>query len=149
VRLDPDMTVVTTFVAILVGGALNGADQPPDSASGAKNIRRAVPADAMQLISTVATLSAARDLVGIRKVMTEPFVWSFGGDDSPDSALDEWRRDPRYLSALSKVLKMRCRSKDYNGVPGVECPGRGGLSFRAWFVETPAGWGFTAFVEGD
>jgi len=31
--------------------------------------------------------------------------------------------------------------------PGVECPGRGGLTFRAWFVETEAGWRFPAFVE--
>jgi hypothetical protein len=118
--------------------------------TGAVDGRGAVlPQEARDLISKVATLGVARDFQGIRETMTEEFVWSFGGDDKADSAVDEWRRDKRYLPALKRVLKMPCRPADYNGVTGVECPGKGGISFRAWFVSTASGWRFTAFVEGD
>jgi hypothetical protein len=89
------------------------------------------------------------DFASLRRVMTDAFVWSFGGDDGADNAIAEWRRDERYLAALTQVLRSPCRPGDYNGAPAVECPGRGGHSFRAWFVETKAGWKLTAFVEGD
>jgi hypothetical protein len=131
------MRVAVSMVGLLVGTAAV-ASSPP-----------ALPQGARDLISKVATPSAARDLQGIRQTMTDEFVWSFGGDDKADSAVDEWRRDERYLPALKRVLKLPCRPADYNGVPGVECPGKGGTSFRAWFVDTAAGWKFTAFVAGD
>jgi hypothetical protein len=108
-----------------------------------------VPAGAADLISKTAAWSAARDFASLRLVMTNDFAWSFGGDDGADGAIAAWQKDPRYLPALTGVLERPCRPADYDGKPGVECPGRGGLSFRAWFVRVQSGWKFAAFVEGD
>lgn len=135
-------------MAAILGGlvlfAASGAAYPK-----AKHSRELIPAAASDLISNTAGWSTARDFGSLREVMTDNFVWSFGGDDGADNAVGEWRSDQRYLRALTNVLKLPCRPGDYNGTPAVECPGRRGLSFRAWFVETKAGWKFTAFVEGD
>jgi len=115
----------------------------------AKRPQAQIPPAASDLISKTAAWSAARDFASLRLVMTDNFVWSFGGDDGADNAIAAWRSDQRYLSVLTQVLKRPCRPADYNGTPGVECPGRGELSFRAWFVQNQPGWKFTAFVEGD
>lgn len=136
-----------SVAAILVGVVLVA-----DSGAVRAKVRRQhtpIPAAASDLISKTAAWSAARDFVSLRQVMTDNFVWSFGGDDGADNALTEWKGDQRYLPALTKVLQLPCRAADYNGTPGVECPGRRGLSFRAWFVQSQSGWRFTAFVEGD
>jgi hypothetical protein len=134
-------------VLLLVGLALLAASRAAYSKS--KRPRGQVPVAASEVMSKTADWSTARDFVSLRQVMTDDFVWSFGGDDGADNAIREWRSDKRYLSALTKVLTLPCRPADYNGTRAVECPGGGGLSFRAWFVETKAGWRFTAFVEGD
>jgi hypothetical protein len=114
-----------------------------------KRPRVYIPAAASDLIVKTTAWSAARDFAAIRQVMTDNFVWSFGGDEGPDHAIAEWQRERRYLRALTRVLKLPCRPAEYDGMAAVECPGRGGLSFRAWFVEAQEGWKFTAFVEGD
>jgi len=134
------------IATLLVAGALSGAGRVN---AAPKRSRAALPSGAAEIISKVAALAESRDFASLRKLMADDFVWSFGDDDGADYAIQEWRRDERYLTALRRVLKMRCRPDDYRGTPGVECPGRGGLTFRAWFVESPAGWKFQAFVEGD
>ena len=138
------MRIVAPILAglVLIGEA--GTAHPK-----AKRPQGQIPPAASELISKIAVWSTARDFTSLRQVMTDDFVWSFGGDDGADHAIAEWRNNQRYLPALTKVLKSRCRPGDYNGTPGVECPGRGGTSFRAWVVETKAGWKFAAFVEGD
>lgn len=138
------MRIAATILSGLVLFAHSGAAYPK-----ARRPQGQIPAAASDLISKTAGWGTARDFASLRLVMTDDFVWSFGRDDGADNAIEEWRRDQRYLPALTKVLKSPCRPGNYNGTPGVECPGRGGLSFRAWFVETKAGWKFTAFVEGD
>lgn len=139
----PGMQVFALLSSALLIASVSG------TGASAKRKRAALPPGASAVISQVAALSAKGDLQSIRALMTNEFVWSFGGDDRADTAIDVWRRDQRYSRALTHVLKMPCRPADYNGVPGVECPGKGGLSFRAWFMTTPEGWKFTAFVEGD
>jgi hypothetical protein len=135
-----DATVIA--VVVLVAGA-------GSARAKVERARERIPAAASNLISKAALWSAARDLASLRQIMADEFVWSFGGDDGADNAVREWRSDERYLRALSKVLRLPCRTGNYNGTPAVECPGRGARSFRAWFVETNAGWKFAAFVEGD
>src|SRR5262245_24184320 len=136
-----------SVAVVLVG--LVFVDYASTAHAKVKRQHATVPAGASDLISKTAAWSATGDLVSLRQVMTDNFVWSFGGDDGADNAIAEWKGDKRYLAALTKVLKLPCRPADYNGTPGVECPGRGGLSFRAWFVQVQQGWRFTAFVEGD
>jgi hypothetical protein len=81
--------------------------------------------------------------------MIREFTWSFGAEESRDGAVAAWRSEPRYLPALVRVLGMPCHADQYNELPGIECPGEGGESFRAWFARTGDGWKFVAFVEGD
>jgi hypothetical protein len=138
------MRMAMALLGGLVLFAESGAAYPKVKPPG-----RRIPAAVSDLISKTAAWSTTRDFTSLRQVMTDNFVWSFGGDDGADNAIAEWRSEQRYLPALTKVLKSPCRQADYNGTRGVECPGAGGDSFRAWFVETKAGWKFTAFVEGD
>jgi hypothetical protein len=120
------------------------------SAHGArKPAPKAVPKGASELIAKVAGFSAARDFAALRGVMTDQFTYDLGGDFTADSTVAIWRKDERYLRELGGVLKRPCRPREYDGLPAVECPGTGGLSFHAWFVETPRGWRFTAFMEGE
>jgi hypothetical protein len=138
------MRVKATILVGLVLVAVSGAAHPK-----AKRPRAYIPAAASDLIAKTTASSTSRDFASLRQVMTDNFVWSFGGDEGPDNAIAEWQRDPRYLRALTRVLKLPCRPAEYEKMSAVECPGRGGLSFRAWFVEAQEGWKFTAFVEGD
>jgi hypothetical protein len=68
----------------LVFVAGSGTAQPK-----AKRSRAQVPAAAADLIVKTAGWSAARDFASLRQVMTDDFVWSFGGDDGPDNAIAE------------------------------------------------------------
>jgi hypothetical protein len=133
-------TILVGLVLVAhAGAAYSKARRPPAQ----------IPSAASDLIAKTAGWSAARDFASLRQVMTDNFIWSFGGEEGPDNAITEWRSDQRYLVALNQVLKLPCRLADYNGTPAVECPGKRGLSFRAWFVEAQGRWKFTAFVEGD
>lgn len=138
---SPDMKSVAR---ILVGLVLLSSGT---AHSKLKLSRRPVPAPAAELISKTAAWSAARDFASLRRVMTDDFVWSFGAEDGPDGAIAEWRNDQDYLAALVQVLKLPCLTSSNGKV--VECPGKEGSLFRAWFVRTRAGWRFTGFVEGD
>ena len=138
--MRPTATILIGLVLVAYAGV---------AYSNAKQRRVYIPAAASDLIAKTTVWSAARDFASLRQVMTADFVWSFGGDDGPDGAIAEWQRDRRYLRALPRVLKLPCRPGEYDRMSAVECPGRGGLSFRAWFVETQDGWKFRAFVEGD
>lgn len=135
---------MTTILVGLVLVAVSGAAH-----TKAKRSRVYIPAAASDLIAKTTVWSTALDFALLRQVMTDNFVWSFAWDEGPDNAITEWQRDPRYMRALTRVLKLPCHPAVYDGMSAVECPGRGGLSFRAWFVEAQEGWKFAAFVEGD
>jgi hypothetical protein len=77
----------------------------------------------------------------------DDFIWSFGGDSDADQAIAEWKQDDKYLRALDRVLRNGCKPAQDNRQ--VECPGKGGTSFRAGFEKTPSGWRMSSFVEGD
>lgn len=106
----------------------------------------APPADAQVVIKEVRSAAQNKDFKKLRGLMQEDFLWSFGGDGSAEQAIAEWRKDRRYLRELANVLKSGCRLYDENTV---NCPGKGGMNFRAIFSKRGEGWRMRAFVEGD
>ena len=116
-------------------------------ASGAeKKSSRALPKEAAEAIRTVADSAKKRDFMTLRGLMVNEFTWSFGGDSDANQAIDEWKKDGRYLTELERVLRGNCRPADAGHI---ECSARGNLSFGAGFLRTPKGWKLEYFVEGD
>lgn len=112
----------------------------------AKTQRATIPTDAQVVIKKVRSAAQSKDFEKLRGLMQEDFLWSFGGDGSAEQAIAEWRKDDRYLRQLDYVLKSGCRLHDENTV---NCPGKGGMNFRAIFSKSNEGWRMRAFVEGD
>ena len=110
----------------------------------------AIPTDAQVIIKKVRSAAQNREFEKLRGLMEQGFLWNFGpdgsGDDSSERAIAEWRKDGRYLRELTNVLKSSCRLHDETTV---NCPGKGGMNFRAIFSKTDEGWRMRAFVEGD
>lgn len=105
-----------------------------------------LPPDAQAVLKDVASAARAKDWNALRTSMVPEFTWSFGDDPSADTALAEWKTDPRFLRELVRVLARGCRMKDPEHV---ECPGRGGMAPRAGFVKNADRWRLEYFVEGD
>jgi len=78
--------------------------------------------------------------------MTEEFTWSFGGDSSPDQAIAAWRSNPDAIAALRRITGKNCGRISEQLI---QCPQNAGVSYRAGFTETPAGWRMAYFVAGD
>ena len=114
--------------------------------AAAKGSPPPVPAKAADAIRLVATSAEKKDLAGLRALMVDNFIWSFGGDESAAQAIDQWKSDPKYLRELQRVLRKRCHVSDADHV---ECPGQGGVTFRAGFVRLETCWKMEFFVEGD
>ena len=105
-----------------------------------------VPKEAREVIAQVDKAAQANHYAALRSLMADEFSWSFGGDLDADQAIAAWREDKHYLTELHAVLKLGC----YKSAPKkISCPGKGGFSFRAGFLTTPAGWRMEYFVEGD
>ena len=116
------------------------------AAAWGRDSRLPLPSEARAAVRRLALAAEQKDLKAIRAAMIKEFTWSFGGDNDADQAVEEWRKDPRYLRQLGRVLRGRCNLRDRDHV---DCPGGGGLSFRAGFVEVDAAWKLEFFVEGD
>src|SRR5436190_8936547 len=108
------MRSTATILVGLVLVAHSGVASPK-----AKRPRVYIPAAASDVIVKTTAWSVARDFAALRDVMTDDFVWSFGGDEGPDHAIAEWQREPRYLRALTRVLKLPCRPSAYDGMAAV------------------------------
>lgn len=120
------------------------------SAVPAADTAVAVPADAMAIIDRVRVAAQNRDFATLQATMVKEFVWSSGGVDDSQQAIDAWRKEPtKYLSALAQVLGSPC-AIDTGKRHGahISCPGRSGTSFRAGFVNVDGGWKMAYFVEG-
>jgi predicted lipid-binding transport protein (Tim44 family) len=105
-----------------------------------------LPQDARTAIAQLQKAAQAQDFAKLRTLMIDDFTWSFGGDASADQAIAAWRADDRYLRALRATLERGCHP---SGQDRVECPGTGGIAFRAGLVKTHAGWRMEYLVEGD
>ena len=105
-----------------------------------------IPTGAKQAISSVHAAATNHDLSALRALMADEFTWSFGGDSSPDQAIAAWRSDPSAIAALRRITGKSCGriSEQF-----IQCPQNAGVSYRAGFTETPAGWRMAYFVAGD
>ena len=103
-------------------------------------------ADLVAMVHAVADAARKRDFKALREAMTKDFTYSFGGDNDADQALEEWSKEARSLRQMDLVLRMPCR---HTTPKEIECPGRGGLAFRAGFSKEVDGWKLSYFVEGD
>lgn len=105
-----------------------------------------LPTGARATIAQLQAAAEANDFAKLRALMTDQFIWSFGGDANADQAIAAWRVDPSYLTGLRATLARECHLPDPDEV---ECPGRGGGDFRTGLVKTPAGWRMNYLVAGD
>jgi hypothetical protein len=104
------------------------------------------PSGAMEVISRVSRAARQMDYVALRADMVQEFTWSFGGDSSAEQAIDEWKKQPKYMRQLGKVTQARCA---YRKDKHVECPANAGTSFRAGFKLSEGRWKMVYFVGGD
>ena len=118
------------FVASVTGRA---AAEPP-------------PSGAMEVIARVNRAAKHNDYVALRADMAQEFTWSFGGDSSAEQAIDEWKKQPRYMLQLGRVTQAKCT---YRKDKYVECPANARASFRAGFKLSEGQWKMVYFVEGD
>jgi len=102
--------------------------------------------DLSKLISRIGDAAKRKDYVVLRANMTDDFIWSFGGKNSADQAITEWRIDPKYLTALALATHAKCghADKDY-----FQCPAKPGSAFRAGFRLVGNQWKMAYFVAGD
>lgn len=106
----------------------------------------ALPKQAAISIHQVNKAAKAADFASLQSLMTEDFIWSFGGDASVTQAIAEWRSNPDAIKQLIKVTEQPCIHNEDNTV---ECPRNPGLGYRAGFKITDAGWRMYYFVQGD
>lgn len=105
----------------------------------------AIPKDAIAAIHKLHVASSRGDLVALRRMMSEQFTWSFGGDSDAKQAIDYWQQQPSELKALAKVTKTGC---GWHGEI-LQCPVVAGMKHRAGFRLTKQGWRMEYFVAGD
>jgi hypothetical protein len=130
------LNIFAFFLMIAAGGSAK-----PQSAG------ETVPAEARKVIDQAGVAARTRDFETLRRLMSDHFKWNLGPDgEDVDLAINAWRRDPAYLIQMSDVLRRGCRLHD---VAAIECPGKGGIGFRAGFRKTSAGWCMTHFLAGD
>ena len=121
------------FLAFVASVAGRVAAEPP-------------PSDAMEVIARVNRAAKHKDYVALRADMAREFTWSFGGDSKADQAIDEWKKQPRYMLQLGRVTEAKCT---YRKDKYAECPANAGASFRAGFKLSEGRWKMVYFVEGD
>jgi hypothetical protein len=111
-----------------------------------------IPEDAAEAVRAVRRAAAKRDFAGLRKLLADDLVWSFGGEPSADEAIVLWQADGTQLEAMVKVLDAGCRIDDPK--QQVTCPPAytetpGYLGHRAGFEKRGKAWKLTFFVSGD
>ena len=127
------MSFGVLFVALVSSVTGRAAAEPP-------------PSGAKEVIARVNRAARQKDYVALRANMAQEFTWSFGGDSNAEQAIDEWKKEPRYMLQLSRVTQAKCT---YRKDKHVECPANAGASFRAGFKLLEGQWKMVYFVEGD
>ncbi|KAB7772131.1 hypothetical protein CEK69_08775 [Xanthomonas sp. LMG 12462] len=105
-----------------------------------------LPKSATASIAPVHRAAAHRDLQSLRRLMVQEFVWSFGGDDDADQAIQSWRTSPSELRTLVRLTAHACGYVDKNLI---QCPTHAGIEHRAGFSNTDQGWRMVYFLAGD
>lgn len=105
-----------------------------------------LPKAATAVITQIHNAAKAADYDMLQSLMTQDFIWSFGGDASATQAIAEWKTKPSVLNQLIKVTDQPCTLHADNSV---ECPSNTGIGYRAGFKNTSAGWRMFYLVEGD
>lgn len=105
-----------------------------------------LPIQATAVIEQINNAAKAADFASLQLLMTQDFIWSFGGDASASQAIAEWKTRPDALAQLIQVTSQPCVLHPDNTV---ECPRNAGLGYRAGFRLTNAGWRMHFFVQGD
>ena len=113
-----------------------------------------LPPDASAVIDRVRQGAERSDWTALRSAMIREFLWSFGGDRDADQAIQEWKNRPEHVRELSRVLGMGCRVDttrygDGTNAERIICDGKGGMHFRAGFINKSEGWKLEYFVAGD
>lgn len=111
-----------------------------------------LPAGAEDALRAVHDAADRGDLQALRGWLAEDINWSFGGTPSAEDAVAEWRKNPRILRELARVLDRGCLESSETGL--VTCPPEhttapGYLDWRAGFERREAGWRMVFFVAGD
>ena len=127
------MSFGVLFVALVSSVTGRAAAEPP-------------PSGAKEVIARVNRAARQKDYAALRADMAQAFTWSFGGDSSAEQAIDEWKKQPRYMLQLGRVTQAKCT---YRKDKYVECPANAGASFRAGFKLSEGQWKMVYFVEGD
>jgi hypothetical protein len=105
-----------------------------------------LPKQATISIHQLNKAAKAADFATLQSLMTQDFIWSFGGDASASQAIAEWKTNPDALKHLIHVTEQPC---SYLSDNTVECPRNAGLGYRAGFKLTNNGWRMYYFVQGD
>lgn len=112
----------------------------------AASARGAIPGELVATVTKVHSAAERGDYTMLRASMIKAFTWSFGGDGDIEQALSEWKRDSKYLKALTKATRGNCGWIE-RGV--LQCPVDAGLAYRAGFKQVEGSWKMVYFVEGD
>ena len=96
----------------------------------------------------------ANNLEMLEKLMPPIFKYSFGGDDTRESAIKYYKENPKKLKTLASILEMGCKSR---GEYFYSCPPQDAdktvvyFGPRAGFEydQKNKKWIFKYFVEGD
>lgn len=105
-----------------------------------------LPKQASLTLHQVNKAAKAANFATLESLMTQDFIWSFGGDASASQAIAEWKANPDALKHLIYVTGQPCI---YFSDNTVECPTNAGLGYRAGFKHTNTGWRMHYFVQGD
>lgn len=105
-----------------------------------------IPVELLTAVSRVHSAAAHSDYTTLRASMSTKFTWSFGGDADREQAVAEWKKEPKYLTALAKVTRAKC-GWIKRGV--LQCPATAGLAYRAGFEQVDGSWKLVYFVSGD
>ncbi len=113
-----------------------------------------LPPEASEVVDRVGQAAERSDWTALRKSMVREFTWSFGGDRDADQAIEAWKNDPQYARELNWVIRLGChvdttRYGDGAKASRIKCDGKGGMHFRAGFIDTAEGWKLEYFVAGD
>jgi len=108
------------------------------------------------LVDQVKVAADRRDHDSLHELMSEDFLYSFGGSRSRDEATAWFKRRPELLNKLVEVLSGNCAITEYSTVVHHLCPAEAAepksayYDYRAGFrLTNHNNWQFVWFVAGD
>jgi hypothetical protein len=107
-----------------------------------------VPPDGLVVLDRLVVAAESADWAALRSMMADEFKYSFGADrDSPDDAIEDWKKDPQVLKELVRVIGMGCK---HTPDAYIHCSGEGGTNYRGALKRDSNGaWKLVWFIAGD